>query len=175
MKESSPTVQKTSWLRMGLITGLFFAVAMTPVYALIGGNWQRAIAPGVLSGIAFGICMAWFGRRQTSKLSLERPDFGVEALVFEGPANHFVGTEGVGGYLFLTDSRLFFRSHRFNIQNHEHSIALSDIEKVEATKTAGVIPNGLAIWRRERERDRFVVNRHEEWREKIDAARQAPR
>ena len=50
-----------------------------------------------------------------------------EILIKKGSANHLVQFEGVGGRLFLTNQRLFFKSHSFNIQTHEESILLDDI------------------------------------------------
>ena len=57
----------------------------------------------------------------------DHPVFVGETMLRNGPANHFVGVEGVGGWLYLTSGRLYFRSHSLNIQNHECSLMLDDV------------------------------------------------
>lgn len=163
--------QKVSYARAGIKMGLFFGIAMAIFFTFQTGHWYRGIVSGIFAGTVFGSVMAWFAKRQASKLSLKRPDFGDEKAVLEGPANHFSGAEGVGGYLFLTDARLFFLSHRLNIQNHELSIPLDEIQSVEASKTLGLINNGLVIHRTPDLTERFVVFEHERWRDAILAAK----
>jgi hypothetical protein len=53
-----------------------------------------------------------------------------EKLVLEGGASHFRGVEAVGGKLILTNKRLIFRSHHFNIQNHREEFLLEQIRSV---------------------------------------------
>lgn len=157
---------------MGLRAGLFFGAWMTLFYVLFMSNpWWTGFIPGILSGVLFGAITAWMARRQAKKLLLERPTFTGETLIFEGPANHFVGREAVGGYLFLTDARLLFRSHRVNIQNHELAIPLGEMSSVEATKTLRVVANGLSITLGSGQQEKFVVNEHTVWRDKIEVAR----
>jgi hypothetical protein len=57
-----------------------------------------------------------------------------EQVLLDEGANHFKGIERVGGKLALTNKRLLFRSHKFNIQNHIESILLSQIASVEKGK-----------------------------------------
>lgn len=53
-----------------------------------------------------------------------------EKLVLEDRASQFTGIETVGGRLTLTDKRLVFTSHKFNIQNHSQEFPLTEIKKV---------------------------------------------
>lgn len=159
--------QKVSYTRAGVQMGTIFGIIMAIFYGFQTGRWSGGIVPGIFAGVVFGAVMIWFAKRQASKLSLKRPDFGNEKVILEGPANHFMKSEGVGGYLFLTDARLFFLSHRLNIQNHELSIPLDEIESVEAAKTLGMISNGLVIRRSPDIMERFVVFEHERWQAAI--------
>ncbi|QJE98597.1 hypothetical protein [Luteolibacter luteus] len=170
-KMSQIATQKVSYARAGIQMGLFFGLLMTIIFSFQAGRWDGGILPGIIAGTIFGTVMVWFAKRQASKMSLKRPDFGDEKIVLEGPANHFAGAEGVGGYLFLTDSKLFFLSHRFNIQNHELSIPLDEIQSVEASKTLGMVNNGLMIRRTPDLSERFVVFEHERWRDAILSAK----
>jgi hypothetical protein len=86
-----------------------------------------------------------------------------EIIFFEGPANHFKGVEAVGGKLYLTNKRLFFKSHKFNVQNHKLSISLNEIMFVNQYKTLGLVNNGLSVGVRGGMIEKFVVNEIEEW------------
>lgn len=96
---------------------------------------------------------------QTTKIDID-PD---ENIMFETPANHFKGIEGVGGRLYLTNRRLIFKSHKLNIQNHQLSIDLSDIKHVDRYKTLGLVNNGLVITIITDKTEKFVVEKVEEW------------
>ena len=126
---------------------------------------------GLVAGALFATLMRWFAARQTKRFSVDPPDFDGAPILFEGPANHFKGAEGVGGYLWLTSGQLFFQSHRFNIQNHECRMPLSEIADVEATKTLGLIPNGLLVRLITGTQERFVVDKNREWAAKVSAIR----
>lgn len=118
---------------------------------------------GVVSGVLFGWLMGLFSKSKlvndTSKIDTE-PD---EAILFQTPANHFRGIEGVGGKLYLTTERLIFKSHKFNIQNHQLSINLTDINHVNRFKTLGVVNNGLSIITNQKTKEKFVVEQVNEW------------
>ena len=95
-----------------------------------------------------------------------------EQIIHQGGANHFVGMEGVGGKLFMTNQRLFYKSHGMNIQDHELTIEFDDIVRLELCRTMYVIPNGLKIHLKNRDVEQFVVQGRKKWMtlllEKID-------
>jgi len=73
-----------------------------------------------------------------------------ERLIMEGAANLQRGLETVGGRLFLTNSRLFFQSHAFNVQTGPTEIGLSQIRGTERRFSTflgliPVLPNALAV------------------------------
>lgn len=141
----------------GLFMGLFFAF-------MFGGEklWL-----GLLAGLLFGPAMAcfveFFSRRQKTKLQSQRTLPADEPVIWDGPANHFVNGEAVGGWLTLTGQRLLFQSHRSNIQNHELSIPLENIDEVGQRLTWGLIGNGLLVQTVAGDEERFVVEGNRKW------------
>jgi hypothetical protein len=156
---------RSKWL-----AALLYGFPMGVLFSVQSGNWILGMSGGLLAGVIFGVLMARFAKGQAKRFVIDRPDFAGEDVTHEGLANHFKGAEGVGGYLWLTTGRLVFRSHKLNIQNHEWAALLSDIVKVEATKTLGMIPNGLQITLTSGETHKFVVNQNLVWQEAIRAA-----
>jgi hypothetical protein len=101
-----------------------------------------------------------------------------EAVVREGRANLQRGAEAVGGHVYLTDRRLIFESHRFNVQRGPAEIPLTDITGVEKTwtKFLGAIPiapNSIVIRTGSGDEYRVVVNGRNQWIEAINAQRGA--
>ncbi|MEG3192315.1 GRAM domain-containing protein [Lysobacter sp. D1-1-M9] len=100
-----------------------------------------------------------------------------EKLVREGRANLQRGMEAVGGKLFLTDQRLFFQSHAYNVQAGPTQIALSDVRGAQLcwTKFLGLIPlfpNSLAVQTASGSEYRFVLSSREQWAAAIGAQAQ---
>jgi hypothetical protein len=95
----------------------------------------------------------------------------VEGTIYEGPANHFMGIESVGGKLYLTAETLIFISHSINIQVHQMSIPLRDIVDVRAVNTLGVVPNGLHVDTIAGTTERFVVYKRKLWISEINRLR----
>ena len=122
-----------------------------------------ALIGGALAGLVFGWLM---GKFVNSKLLIKGTAIDLdtgENIVFETGANHFKGVEAVGGKLYLTNKRVVFKSHKFNIQGHELSIPLTDISKVERTKTWGLVNNSLSITIMDNKIEKFVVEQPGEW------------
>jgi hypothetical protein len=145
----------------GLFMGLFFTVQSGSFF-----GFGRGLAAGLL----FGLLLAAFAAWQGSRFTLETPSLEGEDLLKQGPANHFRGWEGVGGWLYLTDKRLLYRSHRFNVQNHELSMPLGEVVEVQTCLTAWVIPNGLRVVTTQGT-ERFVVEGRRSWLEEISQAK----
>ena len=95
-----------------------------------------------------------------------------EILIKKGSANHLVQFEGVGGRLFLTNQRLFFKSHSFNIQTHEESILLDDIISIE-TEHRGLFFRMFSILLKNGSVERFVVRDRKTWASEIEKAIEA--
>ena len=156
--------------------GLFFGTTMTIFFVLqnllthsnltakdITISIGSGVFGGALSGLLFGWLMGLFAnsKRLTKDTKIDiQTD---EIILFETGANHFKGAEGVGGKLYLTNNRLVFKSHKFNIQNHELSINLPDIDKVDRYKTLGLANNGLSVTTIDNKTEKFVVQQIDEW------------
>lgn len=162
--------------------GLSFGIGMTVIFILQGlltndnqtsketiTSVISGLAGGAISGLLFGWLMGLFSKskfdKETTTIDTE-PD---ETIIFQTPANHFKGIEGVGGKLYLTNKRLIFKSHKFNIQNHELSTNLTDINSVDRYKTLGVVNNGLLIITNNNTTEKFVVEQADQWLKKLTA------
>ncbi len=120
------------------------------------------LVAGAVAGFLFGWSIGWFANSKavanSTKIELDTD----ETVAFETGANHFKGMEGVGGKLYLTNKRLVFKSHKFNIQKHTLSINLDEIINVERIKTAGIINNGLRVTHQDKQ-EKFVVEKAGGW------------
>ena len=94
-----------------------------------------------------------------------------ERIVREGPANMFRGIESVGGWLWLTDRRLVFRSHAIALQRGESAWPLDQIASAEPAMTMWIIPNGLRCTLRDATSAKFVVTDRTGWAAAIESAR----
>jgi hypothetical protein len=104
-----------------------------------------------------------------------RPD---ERFIREGAANMQRGLETVGGWLYLTDKRILFESHRFNMQTGPTEISLSDVMTARPawTRFLGflpIFPNSLVISAGEKEYS-FVLSGREQWASTISAHASQP-
>lgn len=91
-----------------------------------------------------------------------------ERLLREGAANLQRGVETVGGKLFLTDQRLCFQSHSFNVQTGATDMPMSQIGGTRLcwTRFLGILPllpNSLAVAMVDGSEYRFVLFRRSEW------------
>lgn len=145
--------------------GLFFAFTGEDGYV-------PALLMGAVSGGLFGLALSFFVTSDWIDRSTKPLLKDGEQIVWEELANHFQGIEAVGGRLVLTNERVIFKSHSFNIQTHEWSAALSDITETEPARTLGIIPNGLLIKVKSGETERFVVRDREKWNQLLATARQ---
>lgn len=153
MSQFVSTFWKTG-LPFGLLMGVFF---------VFGYGWLLGAVSGVVSGILFGAVFAGFVSYQSSRFAKNRPLMPEENLIKEGGANHFLNGEAVGGWIYLTNSQLFFKSHGANLQNHELTIPLTEIDFVEKANTFGIIPNQFRLTLRDGQVEKFVVNGAEDW------------
>ena len=96
-----------------------------------------------------------------------------ERIIKQGLASLQKGMETVGGKLYLTNQRLFFEAHKFNVQGGTTEIELRDILSSEKcwTKFLGfipLIPNSISFYTKSYAVYRFVVFNNEAWKIAID-------
>lgn len=139
------------------------------VFKIVTGDFTTGAIIGVLVasvgfGLLFTLFIQWFVKYQMKRVIVDlEPD---EKLVKEGGANRILNAEGVGGKLALTDKRIVFKSHKINIQTHQLSLTLSEIQSVEAGKT-GFLNNVLLVFGSNGERYKFIVFEPDEWVKEI--------
>lgn len=97
-----------------------------------------------------------------------------ERVLKDGAANLQRGVETVGGRLYLTDQRLVFQPHRFNVQFQPAELELAAIRSVRPcwTKFLNLIPlapNSLSVLAVQAEY-RFVLFGRRGWATAIRAA-----
>lgn len=137
---------------MGVVFGL-----ITP-----WNNYLLAVL-ALVCGSAFGLCMAllvsssWVKQSATPRFE---PD---EQIIKASPASHLRGVITMGGWLYLTDKRLVFRTHTFLQKSYELAIPLADIAQAQPAKMAWFITNGLTITTDTGQIERFVVEQGRQW------------
>jgi hypothetical protein len=159
------------FLKVMLLTGIPFGLFMGIFWALLYGS-RIGVVMGSVAGLLFGAVIGAFVGHQKKKFETERPSFAGEDLVKEGGANHFRSIEAVGGWMYLTDRRLLFRSHSLNVQRHELSIPLETISEAKPRMTFGIIPNGLEVKTIDGNTEKFVVEDRKGWVKKILEAKE---
>lgn len=127
----------------GLIVGALYIIFIHPMHKVIGKKFE------------------------TNKVLVRTQVEDGKKVIIDCPANHFRGIESVGGWLFLLEEGLYFKSHSMNFQNHELIIPLNQIKEVKATLTLGLIPNGLKIITVDNVHERFVLYKNQIWVEQI--------
>ena len=129
-----------------------------------------ALLFGAACGLVYGLIMGAFMETKAKEFAPMRADYIEQRrLFFDGPANHMMGKEGVGGWMFLLNDTLYFKSHQQNVQVHELGIPLANICKVECTKR-GIHNTGLDVTLMDGTVEKYVVNDREVWVQKINEA-----
>lgn len=125
---------------------------------------------GLVAGLLFALAMQYTAKKLLTKITVDTEEN--ECIIREGSANHFIGMEGVGGKLVLTNKRLIFKSHKLNVQNHQDNFELEKIERLQTNKILGFIANGLIVELANQERHKFVVDAPQDWMEIISNQKQ---
>jgi len=108
-----------------------------------------------------GYLVIW--QRKAKAKNSQSKEFEGQTIIKSGAANHFYSGESVGGRLTLSSQQLVFISHGININNHTLKIAITDIATVAKRKTAGFIPNGLAVTTKSGVEEHFVIYDGGKW------------
>jgi hypothetical protein len=157
-------------IKNAILAGLAFSILFGFVLAF-QYNARFAFIAGPISGLAFGLIIYFFITSKTVKQQTQIENLDGQVIIHSGGANHFKNGEAAGGKLYLLSNRLHFKSHQFNIQNHECIIELQQIKAVNIYNTLGLIPNGLSIITLNEHKEKFVVNNRKFWKAEIERVR----
>ncbi|MDN3581978.1 hypothetical protein [Mucilaginibacter flavus] len=157
--------EKVSQTKNAFISGIVFGAFMGVFYAF-QDDAKTGLICGPISGAVFGVFMYFFTNSKIVKRQTAI-DGDMDGVLYSGAANHFINKEAAGGKLYLLNNKLHFKSHRFNIQNHQLDIAITDIAEVGFYNTLGLVPNGLLISTHDGRQEKFVVNYRKIWKQEI--------
>ncbi|MDD4991514.1 MAG: hypothetical protein PHR83_04695 [Paludibacter sp.] len=157
-------------IRNSIWAGIFFGVFFGTVQGFTHGI-NAAIITGPLSGLLFGTLIHLFVNSKVVKRQTQIETQDGESIIHSGGANHLKNSESVGGKLYLLTDKLQFKSHSFNIQNHELVIYIDQIKDITLYNNLGIVPNGLAISLKDGRQEKFVVNGRQLWKTEIEKLR----
>lgn len=160
-------VLKPNTAIMGLFAGAAFGILFGIFMGLTTTPFSNGLNTGLFAGVFFGVAIAVFIRVLNSKHLTVPDEILREEVVAHGPANHFKGAEGRGGWLYITKSNLIFRPHKVNLQKDSLKIPLQDIVRYGERSTLGIIPNGLFVELPSGVNERFVLSQRNEWIDSI--------
>lgn len=90
-------------------------IPMGMLFSLMFASLQKGMLSGIAGGLIFAVVMILFTAVLSSRKDKLRERYGIEETVLrDGAANHMVGKEAVGGWIFLTEDRFLFASHAIN-------------------------------------------------------------
>jgi hypothetical protein len=160
------TTEKKILLRDSFYAAVIFAVVFGIIETyMVSIPFAAITAP--IGGVLFGVFIYFFAGSKTVAKQTNINSDG-EELILSGRANHFKGAEAVGGKLYLFKDRVEFKSHGFNIQNHQQRIDIASITTVTFYNSLGIIPNGLQITTDHDVVEKFVINSRKRWKEEIE-------
>lgn len=177
--ESGFKIIKIHWkyrIIFGIISSILFVIGLIFIDYLIDGNLQiykSYVFQGIFYGLFMSIGFFYFSEKFLTKIASFlgdkiKPSLTTdEKIEMEGGANLFRGMEGVGGKLFLTNKKIIFASHKFNIQRGETIIEFQDIAEITERKTAKLIDNGIRIKTKNEQKFDFVVNDRNQWMQEL--------
>ncbi len=162
----------TTGLFVGSLLGVLQMIFQHGFWFIFGGLSMDKTTFILIGSYAVGFLFSWLDMRFThSRFVMESTGLVLrngEVILHSGSVSRWHRFEPVGGRLFLTNQRLYFKSHPINLFNHEWELPLCDLGKFYTCTTFLVMPGGLVIFdkRRKRRRDslsKFIVEDNKEW------------
>lgn len=130
-------------VRNSILAGIAFGGLLGLIFGVVF-DVNSGLVAGSLSGLAFGTILYFFVTSKTVSKQTQIENLEGKPIIHSGGANHFVKSEAVGGKLYLLTDKLQFKSHGFNIQNHEQIIDIKHIKEVTFYNTLGLVPNAAS-------------------------------
>lgn len=156
---------KNRYIKNFLISAFSFGISFSVVCALIYGDIPKALVLGISAGILFGILMTLFVMYISKKMNTFRAKLAEEHNIsFDGSANYWEGKISLGGWLFLTESELYFVAHKYNRTTKEIKIPYADMRMVSKSHKI----NSIEILCTDGRVEAFVVNERKKWINKLN-------
>ena len=134
-------------------------------------NLKGLAIQGIIYGLIFSIFFPYlFGKFALSfskKVKIIPNLASKEIIEIEGPASLILGKERVGGKIFLTNEKMIFKSHEFNIQKGQTEIKYSEIIELLKIKMNSFFDNGIRLKTQNEKSFDFIVNERDLWVEKL--------
>jgi GRAM domain len=93
-----------------------------------------------------------------------------EQIIVSDRANLFRGSIAIGGVITLTDKRLIFKPHLFNIDRSDEQIEVEKIRGVKKVRTLKLFDTSLCIITEDEHEFKFVLgNNRDKWHELLEA------
>ncbi len=155
-----------------------WTVAMIVTNSIIRGKLSADVIianliGGIFFWLFFTLFVKYFSSNVYKKISIDIAND--EVILVEGGANHFRGKEGVGGKLVLTNKRLVFKSHKFNIQNHQQDFEVDKIINLKTFKSMFFLENGLILDFADGTSHKFIVDEAKVWMDMISNSTVTPK
>ncbi len=154
-----------------LMAGAIFTATLYVLAHLIGEekpDLRQTLLEGVIFTLLYGVgffLLADYLPRNKNLIALKL-QVG-EKVEHEGAANLRRGIEWVGGKLFLTDRRLVFLSHNFNIQKGQTSLGREDIGGILRKKALFFFKNRIHILTTAGKKYDLILADRETWIQKL--------
>lgn len=162
---------RPKYFKTFLLSGVAFGLLMWAFFASVG--YPSAGRYALIAGFLFGFTITIVVKVGMARSDSEQKEMlGDKPVVLSGVANHLMPLESVGGWLYLTQNALCFKSHDFNVQAHETVVPLTEIKSIETFSMFWIVPNGLRLITING-KESFVVNNRKRWMEKILSHRSA--
>ena len=151
-----------------LILFVFSSVPFGIVMGISNRNMIAGLVSGLLFGLLYGGGMLIMEKLLARKFRNVKAELAKEKkIVHDAAANLLSRKEAVGGWLFLTERQLIFKSHKINLQRGEVIVELTDITATAVGKSLRIIKNRMVITTGDTSYV-FTVDAPEKWLEIIN-------
>lgn len=156
-------VIKPNPMKLSALAGFLFGLCFFLLVLGLFRNLDLSIRVGVSAASLFAISV-FLLLKKVFNFNKEVPaDLKSETMIACGPANHYAGAEVRGGWLYLSEQALTFKSHNMNIQNAESKILVSEIQNIENFNQFGVFKTGLIVNLKSGAKEKFILNERPMW------------
>lgn len=143
-----------------LLAFFLFSIAFGGICIVLFQNILRGVVYGIFAGVLYSAGAGLFSVIISKRMEIFRKALESNAtVIYDGAANHWIGKEAVGGWLFALEEGLLFISHKVNINVHECRIAYRELQSVQKGKKL----NSITVELKNGKKEEFVVNNRKEW------------